>query len=87
MSCSSCFLSYLQLCSIDVRDTKSADIRNLYIGGIYTKHDCSTRGTCIGGADIKDDFIRDICSRDASDIGMIKRLGIHLRLSQILELR
>lgn len=80
---------------IKIVGTKGASTEGASIRATFTKSACiRNTSTCAGsayigawGADIGDEFIRDICIRYTDIIGTVKRLGLHWRLSQILELR
>lgn len=52
----------------------------------YTKNAC-IKGTCVEGASIKGVCAKNVCVRNAyiKIIGAVKRLGIYLQSSQILE--
>ena len=74
---------------------EGASIEGAGIGAACTNGACiGDASTCTGGAyigawdaDIRDEFIGDIYVRYAGGVGTVKRLGIHLQSSQILEFR
>lgn len=81
------FLSYSQSYSTNTRVAKVVDTGSLCVKDTCARDNCSTRDTYIGGTDIGDDFFVNICIGGTGSVGTIKRLGIYLRLIQILELK
>lgn len=92
--------TYIKIAGICAWDAgiKSACTKITFARGAWIKITCTrtasiivardvcayTSGGYIGGADVRDDCIKDACVRN---VGAVKRLGIYLQLSQILELK
>lgn len=77
LSCSKAFLNCLRAHLAGTEGAKGDDIRSA-----CTENTCSVGVPCAGGI-----YIGDACARNACNVGTVKRLGIHLQSSQILEVR
>lgn len=75
------FLDCLWSCSIGTRSIKGTNTKSSCARGTCGRNNYSIGDTYIKNADIRDDFIGNICIEDTGGIGIIKRLGIHLQLS------